>query len=146
MACTSIFDAPCKSIFFQGQSEREYPSGHTTWVQLGTFGFNSQLVNPPGKRLQYFFIPRDFGKLPPYLGRGLGHFFRRGFGRRLGRKNASDIFASLGIPGAIAWHVGWKIHGSIVINAGNHAKISGPKIKILRFAFERHVPNHFSIG
>ena len=102
--------------------------------------------NRPGKRLRYFFIPRDFGRLPPYFGRGFGQGFGRSFGRALGRKNASNIFASLGIPGAIAWHVGWKIHGPIVSNAGNHAKISGPKIKILRFAFERHVPNHFSIG
>ena len=83
--------------------------------------------NRPRKRFRYFFIPRDFGRLPP------------GFGRGFGRKNASDIFASLGIPGAIAWHVGPKIYRSIVSNAGNHAKIFGPKIKILCFAFERHV-------
>ena len=91
--------------------------------------------NRPRKRFRYFFIPRDFGRLPP----GFGRSFGRGFGRGFGRKNASDIFASLGIPGAIAWHVGWKIYRSIVSNAGNHAKIFGPKIKILRFAFERHV-------
>ena len=41
----SIFEAPVKSVFFQGHSEREYPSGHTIWVQLGTLGFNSQLVH-----------------------------------------------------------------------------------------------------
>ena len=39
----------------------------------------------------------------------------------------------------MAWHVGWKIYRSIVGNVGNHAKIFGHKIKILRFAFERHV-------
>ena len=33
----------------------------------------------------------------------------------------------------------WKIYRSIVSNAGNHAKIFGPKIIILRFAFELHV-------
>ena len=59
-----------------------------------------------------------------------------------GRKNASDIFTSLGITGAIAWHVRWKIYRSIVSNAGSHAKIFGPKIQILRFAFERHVVVH----
>ena len=95
--------------------------------------------NRPRKRFRYFFIPRDFGRLPPGFGRGFGRGFGLGFGRGFGRKNASDIFASLGIPGAIAWHVGWKIYRSIVSNAGNHAKIFGPKIKILRFAFERHV-------
>ena len=85
--------------------------------------------NCPRKRFRYFFIPRDFGRLPPGFGRG--------FGRGFGWKNASDIFAYLGIPGAIAWHVGWKIYRSIVSNAPNHAKIFGPKMKILRFAFER---------
>ena len=98
--------------------------------------------NRPRKRFQYFFIPRDFGRLPPYFGRGFG----RGFGQGFGRKNASDIFASLGIPGAIAWHVGRKICRSIVSNAGNHAKIFGPKIKILRFAFERHVIGTYDLA
>ena len=41
----SIFEAPAKSVFFPGHPEREYLSGHTTWVQLGTLGFNSQLVH-----------------------------------------------------------------------------------------------------
>ena len=62
--------------------------------------------NRPRKRFRYFFIPRDFGRLPPYFGRG--------FGRGFGRKNASDIFASLGIPGAIAWHVGSKVMNLLV--------------------------------
>ena len=90
--------------------------------------------NRPRKRFRYFFIPRDFGRLPP----GFGRCFGRGFGR----KNASDIVASLGIAGAIAWHVGWKIYRSIVSHAWNHANIFGPKINILRFAFERHVLKH----
>ena len=85
----------------------------------------------PENDSDFFFIRRDFGRLPPGFGQG--------FGRGFGRKNASDIFACLGIPGAIAWHVGWKIYRSIVSNTGNHAKIFGPKIKILRFVFERHV-------
>ena len=108
-------------------------------VRSGFFILGVLVGNRPRKRFRYFFIPRDFGRLPPGFSRGFGWGFDWGFGRGFGRKNASDIFASLGIPGAIAWHVGWKIYRSIVSNAGNHAKIFGPKIKILRFAFEQHV-------
>ena len=95
--------------------------------------------NCPRKRFRCFFIPRDFGRLPPGFGRGFGRGFGQGFGRGFSRKNACDIFASPRILGAIAWHDGWKIYTSIVSNAGNHAKIFRPKIKTLRFAFEGHV-------
>ena len=94
----------------------------------------------PPKTLPIFFNPKGFRKAPslprPGFRSGSRSEFRSGFGW----KNASDIFASLGIPGAIAWHVGLKIYRSIVSNVGNHAKIFGPKIQNLRFAFERHVP------
>ena len=91
------------------------------------------------KALLIFLNPRGFRKGSSQLRFEFRLEFRLGFGRDFGRKIASDCFASLGILGVIAWHVGWKIYSIITRNAGNHAKVFGSNFKIPCFAFERHV-------